>query len=120
MTELRERLSTYILSRPEGSLAQTMVESGFEPGYPAALYYPFIKDALSGDNIDEVAEGLLSVFYFSIDLYDKPLQAFKHYSDILFSSSKKTLEVEAVLMKLVEQFNQYYKAHHDSKRVSPV
>lgn len=117
---LRENLASYIEYTGAETMVAQMLESGFEPGYPISLYYPYVKDVLVTPDDTETAQNLLGLFYFSMDTYTSPTEAFKRYSDGLFEGTQRVIKVESLIREQVTKFNHYRKAQDDARRVSSV
>jgi len=117
---LRENLADFIQYTGAETLVAQMFESGFEPGYPVSLYHPYVQEMLVTEDATLTAQNLVGLFYFSMDTYTSPTEAFKRYSDQLFESNQFAMKVEAAVRQLVTEFNHYRKAQDDARRISSV
>ena len=95
-------------------IAYQMLENNFKFGMILENYLPYIADHLNTGRVETTAKTLLSFYLMASDTWESPIETFRKYSESLISDMKDVLAIEGLMRSMLEGFEQYKKATHES------
>lgn len=95
-------------------IAYQMLENNFKFGMALENYLPYIADHLNTGRVETTAKTLLSFYLMASDTWESPIETFRKYSESLISDMKDVLAIEGLMRSMLEGFEQYKKATHES------
>jgi hypothetical protein len=117
---LMANMKDFILLNGKDCLAAEMITNGIQPGHLLSLYYPFVKDLLVTENIEQTAVNLLSFFFLGRDTYAEPLKAFRVMSETLIENTTDMVKIEVKLTELIEALRNHQKVTHEARSLSVI
>lgn len=130
LTALRENLKhffDYIRQHPgkistHAILGGAMADAGMKEGYEASVYYSYViqqlKEIVKSSDVEFVALQLLSYFYYAIDTFKNPVKVYNQVGEALGIQPSQTIDVQASMIRIINEFDQFKKAKNDAGRLS--